>query len=105
LSALLSSIPSIEVAGVAVDGQEAVRAAVTLHPDVMVMDIQLPGLSGVAATREIARVAPNVAVPRWRGSERARPPAELPVNSRQPNIRSAVRLFGRILPCGGTPRG
>jgi DNA-binding NarL/FixJ family response regulator len=62
LSALLSSIPSIDVAGVAVDGQEAVRAAVTLHPDVLVMDIQMPGLSGVAATRELTRVAPNVAV-------------------------------------------
>jgi len=62
LSALLASIPSIDVAGVAVDGQEAVRAAVTLHPDVMVMDIQMPRLSGVAATREITRVAPAVAV-------------------------------------------
>jgi DNA-binding NarL/FixJ family response regulator len=62
LSALLASIPSIDVAGVAVDGKEAVSAAVTLHPDVMVMDIQMPGISGVAATREITRVAPNVAV-------------------------------------------
>jgi DNA-binding NarL/FixJ family response regulator len=62
LSALLGSIPSIDVAGVANDGEQAVRAAVTLRPDVMVMDIQMPGLSGVAAAREIARVAPDVAV-------------------------------------------
>jgi DNA-binding NarL/FixJ family response regulator len=62
LSALLASIPSIVVAGVAGNGQEAVRAAVTLRPDVLVMDIQMPGLSGVAATGEITRVAPDVAV-------------------------------------------
>lgn len=48
--------------GLASDGQQAVRAAVTLRLDVIVMDIQMPALSGVAATREIARAAPDVAV-------------------------------------------
>jgi DNA-binding NarL/FixJ family response regulator len=62
LSALFASIQSIDVAGVASDGHESVRAAVTLRPDVLVMDIQMPGLTGIAATREIARVAPDVAV-------------------------------------------
>jgi DNA-binding NarL/FixJ family response regulator len=62
LSALLASVPSITVAGVAGTGREAVRAAVTLRPDVLVMDIQMPELSGVAAAAEIARAAPDVAV-------------------------------------------
>jgi DNA-binding NarL/FixJ family response regulator len=62
LSALLASVPSVVVAGVAGNGREAVRAAVTLRPDVLVMDIQMPELSGVAAAGEIARTAPDVAV-------------------------------------------
>jgi DNA-binding NarL/FixJ family response regulator len=62
LAALLASVPNISVAGVAATGQEAVRAAVTLRPDVLVMDIQMPELNGIAAAREIARVAPEVAV-------------------------------------------
>lgn len=62
LSALLASVPPITVVGMAGTGHEAVHAAVTLRPDVLVMDIQMPGLTGVAATREITRVAPDVAV-------------------------------------------
>jgi DNA-binding NarL/FixJ family response regulator len=62
LSALLASVPDVTVAGVAATGREAVRAAVTLRPDVLVMDIQMPELTGVAAAGEIARAAPDVAV-------------------------------------------
>jgi DNA-binding NarL/FixJ family response regulator len=62
LSALLDSVPSLTVAGTASSGREAVRAAVTLHPDVLIMDIQMPDLGGIAATAEIARAAPAVAV-------------------------------------------
>jgi DNA-binding NarL/FixJ family response regulator len=62
LSALLDSVPSLIVAGTASSGREAVRAAVTLHPDVLIMDIQMPDLGGIAATAEIARAAPTVAV-------------------------------------------
>jgi len=62
LSALLASVPSVTVAGVAANGREAVQAAVTLRPDVLVMDVQMPELTGVAAAGEISRVAPEVAV-------------------------------------------
>jgi DNA-binding NarL/FixJ family response regulator len=62
LGALLSAVDGYELVGDVATGPEAVRAAVTLHPDVLVMDIQMPGMSGIDATREIGRVAPGVAV-------------------------------------------
>jgi DNA-binding NarL/FixJ family response regulator len=62
LGALLGSRPGIEVVGTAASGREAVRAAVTVRPDVLVLDLQMPDLDGVAAAREIGRAAPDVAV-------------------------------------------
>jgi DNA-binding NarL/FixJ family response regulator len=62
LAALLGSLPGITVAGTVADGRAAVRAAVTLRPDVLVMDVQMPGLNGVEATAEISRMAPAVAI-------------------------------------------
>ncbi len=62
LAALLSSLPEVEVVGVAGNGREAVREVVTTKPDVAVLDLQMPELDGFAATRELGRVAPDVAV-------------------------------------------
>ncbi|MCW2780176.1 MAG: two-component system response regulator [Marmoricola sp.] len=62
LTALLSSLPDIEVVAVAANGREAVREVVSTRPDVALLDLKMPELDGIAATRELARVAPGVAV-------------------------------------------
>jgi DNA-binding NarL/FixJ family response regulator len=62
LRALFASLPDMELVGEATTGTEAVRLAVTDTPDVLVMDLRMPGLDGAGATAQIRRLAPRVAV-------------------------------------------
>lgn len=59
---LLNSQPDIEVVGEAGDGHEALAAAIELAPDVLLMDISMPGMSGLAATAEVKASCPDVHV-------------------------------------------
>ena len=62
LRSLLSAVDGYEVVEIVATGNDAVRAAVTARPDVIIMDIQMPGMNGIDATREIARAAPDVGI-------------------------------------------
>ncbi|BAJ28105.1 MULTISPECIES: response regulator transcription factor [Kitasatospora] len=62
LSLILSPDPALQVVGEAENGAHAVELARELRPDVVVMDIRMPVLDGVDATRELARVLPDCRV-------------------------------------------
>jgi DNA-binding NarL/FixJ family response regulator len=62
LASLLEPLPGIEVVARASDGHEAVALAAEHAPDVIVMDVQMPGLNGIEATRQVVANRPQVGV-------------------------------------------
>lgn len=62
LSGLLGTVDDVQLVGAAADGAQAVRQALALRPDVVLMDLNLPGMPGLEATRRIVAAAPGTAV-------------------------------------------
>jgi DNA-binding NarL/FixJ family response regulator len=83
LVGLLGRLPDIEVVGAAGSGEEAVRRAPILRPDVVLMDIAMPGSGGVAAARQILEAVPGVAV------------CMLTVSEQEQDLFAAVRAGAR----------
>ncbi|HLM04365.1 MAG TPA: response regulator transcription factor [Blastococcus sp.] len=59
---LLDSVPDVELVAVAADGEGAVREATLNRPDVVLMDLTMPGMGGLEATRRIVHACPGSAV-------------------------------------------
>ena len=62
LAMLLGSVGGIDVVATAANGEQAVALAREHRPDVVVMDVQMPGLNGIEATRRLAAEAPEIGV-------------------------------------------
>jgi DNA-binding NarL/FixJ family response regulator len=58
----LKELPGVEVVGEATDGRKAIELVQSLHPDVVFMDVSMPGLNGLEATERIVKAFPQVRV-------------------------------------------
>lgn len=62
ISRMLQDVKDIEVVGCAIDGETAISMVDELSPDIVLMDVHMPGIGGLGATKEIKRLSPKVKV-------------------------------------------
>ncbi len=62
LASFLSHETDLEVVGLAESGEQALELAATVHPDVVLMDLSMPGMGGIEATRRLVESAPGTRV-------------------------------------------
>jgi DNA-binding NarL/FixJ family response regulator len=62
MRAILGAEPEIELVGEATDGEEAVALALELRPDVVLMDLNMPGVTGIEATRRVLEASPDIGI-------------------------------------------
>ena len=62
IKSVLQTSPEIEVCGIAYNGVQAVDMAKELHPDVILMDVRMPEMNGVAATKRITEASPDIKI-------------------------------------------
>lgn len=62
LQTMLSATSEIEIVGEARNGAEAIELAAALQPDVILMDLRMPGINGIEATRRIHRTSPHISI-------------------------------------------
>lgn len=90
---LLDGESGIEIVAAAARGEDAVRAAVDHRADVVLMDLEMPGLSGIDATRRLTETAPHVAV------------VVLSMHEDDSSVVAAVQAGARGYVLKGAPRG